>query len=63
MSDSDDILSDPPAENRPGPAARRPPARLVSADLFGNSNEVLIEHSGEIYRLRITRNGKLILQK
>jgi hemin uptake protein HemP len=25
--------------------------------------EVLISHGGEIYRLRLTRSGKLILQK
>jgi hemin uptake protein HemP len=34
-----------------------------SADLFGSGREILILHEGEIYRLRVTRNGKLILTK
>ena len=33
------------------------------ADLSQSSNEVLIEHDGQMYRLRMTRNGKLILNK
>jgi hemin uptake protein HemP len=33
------------------------------ADLSRSSSEVLIEHEGQIYRLRKTRNGKLILIK
>jgi hemin uptake protein HemP len=37
--------------------------RLCSEDLFIASNEVIIEHSGEEYRLRLTRQGKLILTK
>lgn len=36
----------------------------ITADLlFRGRQEVLIRHQGEIYRLRITRNGKLILNK
>lgn len=34
-----------------------------TADLFGAAREIEIEHNGEIYRLRITRQGKLILNK
>lgn len=34
-----------------------------SADLFQGTREVLINHEGEVYRLRLTRNGKLILHK
>lgn len=37
--------------------------RLCSKDLFASSNEVIIEHAGEQYRLRLTRQGKLILTK
>ena len=37
--------------------------RLVSKHLFATSNEVIIEHAGEEYRLRLTRQGKLILTK
>lgn len=37
---------------------------LDSTQLFNRgSNEVLIQHQGEMYRLRLTRNGKLILTK
>lgn len=37
--------------------------RLYSAELFGTAREVVIEHAGEEYRLRLTRQGKLILTK
>lgn len=39
------------------------PAAIRSEDLFGTAREVQIEHRGEIYRLRITRQEKLILTK
>ena len=40
------------------------PARVFHAtELFGDSREVWIELDGVRYRLRITRRGKLILQK
>jgi hemin uptake protein HemP len=34
-----------------------------SRSLFGGAQEVRIEHYGQEYRLRQTRNGKLILTK
>ncbi|PCI07634.1 MAG: hypothetical protein COB77_04210 [Gammaproteobacteria bacterium] len=34
-----------------------------SSDLFQGGNELIIVHEQEHYRLRITRNGKLILTK
>jgi hemin uptake protein HemP len=37
--------------------------QIASRDLLGGSREVLIDHRGEIYRLRETRSGKLILNK
>ncbi|MCI0733027.1 MAG: hemin uptake protein HemP [Methylococcaceae bacterium] len=55
---SEGVLS---AECRRTTAARRP--YLRSADLFGGAREVVIEHAGEEYRLRLTRQGKLILTK
>lgn len=36
---------------------------IESKDLFADKNEVEIRHAGELYRLRVTRNGKLILNK
>ena len=37
--------------------------RLYTEALFVHGDEVLIQHQGEQYRLRRTRNGKLILTK
>jgi hemin uptake protein HemP len=34
-----------------------------AADLFGPSREIGIVHEGALYRLRVTRAGKLILTK
>ena len=51
-----------------GPTVRSrhsaPVPTLRSEDLFrGGHNELLIEHRGECYRLRLTRQDKLILNK
>ncbi|MBA4142208.1 MAG: hemin uptake protein HemP [Nitrosospira sp.] len=37
--------------------------RIYSDTLFAHGDEVFIQHRGEQYRLRRTRNGKLILTK
>ena len=37
--------------------------RIYSDTLFSHGDEVFIQHQGEQYRLRRTRNGKLILTK
>ncbi|WP_309085916.1 hemin uptake protein HemP [Chelativorans sp.] len=40
------------------------PVRTVSSDeLFGGAQEIAIAHAGSYYRLKITRQGKLILNK
>jgi hemin uptake protein HemP len=31
--------------------------------LFDNSNEIILRHENQDYRIRITRNGKLIMNK
>lgn len=36
---------------------------ISSADLLQGRPEILIQHGEETYRLRLTRAGKLILQK
>lgn len=36
---------------------------IPSTELFQGDRLVVIAHAGEQYRLTITRNGKLILQK
>lgn len=35
--------------------------RVMSQQLFGERRELIIEHNGRDYRLRLTQNGKLIL--
>lgn len=37
--------------------------RLNSANLFKGERELIIEHAGDEYRLRLTSQGKLILTK
>jgi len=40
------------------------PPDVIPADLlFSGNQEILIGHNRETYRLRITKNGKLILTK
>lgn len=41
----------------------RPPSGFDSDVLLCGAREVLIRHGGEVYRLRHTRNDKLILTK
>ena len=41
----------------------RPGKWLSTADLFGDDTEIGIVHSGIHYRLRLTRQGKLVLNK
>ena len=47
------------------PADDAPPAREAwrSEELLGDKTEVQILHNNEVYRLRRTRQGKLILYK
>lgn len=45
-----------------GPEAPREGVRCIgSLDLLGSDGELVIEHRGRFYRLRITQNDKLIL--
>jgi len=37
------------------------PPRTTSKELLGGAAEIIIEHQGRDYRLRLTQNGKLIL--
>ena len=41
----------------------RTPTVFNSAELFAGTNEIVIVHKGVSYRLRITRQDKLILTK
>jgi len=55
-SDDEPDRDDTPADGEPSRVFR-------AAELFGDRREVWIELDGVRYRLRITRRGKLILQK
>lgn len=57
------LKRDPAADVRPPPTEGTPKPRLRSDELFRGRQEVEIEHQGEVYRLRLTRAGKLILTK
>lgn len=46
-----------------GTAPKAPLPRLDSRSLFKAGREVIIEHDGADYRLRLTASGKLILTK
>lgn len=41
----------------------KPVKSLASSAVFNGATEIGIEHHGELYRLKITRQGKLILTK
>jgi hemin uptake protein HemP len=45
------------------PPPPEPPVVVDARQIFGDRREVLIQHDGVQYRLRITRRNKLILQK
>ena len=53
----------PPSNRNPAPPPAREPKRVSTEELIGPAREVLIRHAGCDYRLRITRQGKLILTK
>jgi hemin uptake protein HemP len=50
-----------------GPGDDQPPGsapavrRISSGELLGPKGELIIQHDGREYRLRLTQNGKLIL--
>jgi hemin uptake protein HemP len=46
-----------------GRTAKAVPRRLFSRELLADAQEVIIEHDGDLYRLRCTSKGKLILTK
>jgi hemin uptake protein HemP len=61
-------MSDHPSTPAPSQPATNPApvntSKLIdSRELLEGRTEILIQHDTEIYRLRLTRNGKLILQK
>lgn len=62
-----DVRNQPPLPDGAGPTPGQPapapgsPRRVRSEELLKGGVELLIEHQGREYRLRVTQNGKLIL--
>jgi hemin uptake protein HemP len=53
-----------PPDSRAASSESSPPSTVLTTEhLFGQSREIAILHQGETYRLRITKNDKLILTK
>jgi len=58
MDDRESPGSKPDATTAP---LRQAPQRVSSRQLLGERRELVIEHDGREYRLRVTQNHKLIL--
>ena len=57
-----DERKEPPPNDTPETSEEEP--RVIdSRDILGDQVEIMIRHGEETYRLRVTRNGKLILFK
>lgn len=50
-----------PSTGAPATGAENAARRLCSTELFEGNDQLIIEHAGREYRLRVTSNGKLIL--
>ncbi len=59
------LMSSAPAPQGPLQPERlaEEPRVVNSSDLFDGRSEIRVKHRGDEYRLRITRQGKLILTK
>jgi hemin uptake protein HemP len=63
---ADALEPSPPPDEPAQPAGKPrelPREAWLSEELLGERTEVQILHNGEVYRLRRTRQGKLILYK
>lgn len=59
-----ELPQQPPSDPIEPRTATPPACRIVRAEeLLGAEREVLIQHGSEYYRLRLTRNGRLLLTK
>ena len=56
-------LGDSESKHSCAPQGVSPPRIISSKELFGGTKLLVIDHAGEQYRLTITKNDKLILQK
>ncbi|MGE3244116.1 MAG: hemin uptake protein HemP [Pirellulales bacterium] len=64
MTDVQPHSPQPPSDSKDNAANEGETIRVVrSEDLFAGGRVVLIQHGDEQYRLLVTRNDRLILQK
>jgi hemin uptake protein HemP len=66
MPNSDETVGEGdqhPVSPTPAPPLAARPVIFRSEELFAGGQEVWIEHAGDMYRLRITASGKLLLTK
>jgi len=59
-----EALTPAPSDSTPADASPKQPLRTIpSTELLQGQREVVIVHQGEHYRLRLTRNDRLVLYK
>jgi hemin uptake protein HemP len=65
MAENDSSSTRQERSDKASPGAASGDERRVwtTEELLGGGREVLIRHGEDVYRLRITRHGKLILYK
>lgn len=63
MTDAQPTPQSSPDSDLRAEGAVPPVGSLVFTEIAHGANEIIIEHHGQIYRLRLTRNDKLILSK
>lgn len=61
VSDKNKIGTGCGAKKPVGPPGTGAARRVCSSELLRDSEQLIIEHAGREYRLRVTSNGKLIL--
>ena len=57
------MTNERPARAKDEAPAPEAASRIESQELFAGNTEVIIDHEGDRYRLRLTSKGKLILTK
>ena len=62
-NDVDCVPDEPPGSQKPQTVEETGPRVVQSNEILQGASEVLILHDGQTYRLRRTKNGKLILNK
>jgi hemin uptake protein HemP len=60
---ADEAENDSAASNDRPPSLSAEPRVVRSEELFAGQKTIVIRHGAEVYRLLITRNDRLILQK